>query len=519
MVIEGSADGPVWLDIRDDDVQLQNARALWGKDTWETQQQIWNEVGKDKRYGGWKNPSDEQNQFTQRPAVIAIGQAGEHLCRVASLVHDAGHGSGQGGFGAVWGSKKLKAMSVIGTGNINIASPKALIEARLWAKKSYSFNIDDPEHVKELNSSTFNLGFGAPALPGSLWHRPKESRPHACIGCHSSCRSRHGTGLGNESTCATSLMYAPLDLRRHSGKVTKAIFSLLDRFGQVGAAFGLALVIGKQSPAAYIASDLTQKYGINSVELMLGIQYLRDLYKKAIQTGIEHDPRGSKAALKDLDLKKRDFEDLKPDEKAFFDTESLTNPYADFLSGKDCNVPVTRSNGETVSVPGIKGIYQNGTLIFNIKKCGTASVLLDKFIRKDYCVTLIPVDKNGNEMNDRAVSNCAKTNSIMDMIIGDLIQQELGMQVVERCVDRTELFLADEVFLAGTGVQIAAITRIDFRPIGSGHMGQLTARLRELYFNVVRGKIGKYRHWCLPVYSSAEQPEEQERSQQHAPTY
>ncbi|MBM4145768.1 MAG: NGG1p interacting factor NIF3 [Nitrospira sp.] len=56
---------------------------------------------------------------------------------------------------------------------------------------------------------------------------------------------------------------------------------------------------------------------------------LRDLHKKAIQTGIENDPRGSQAALKDLDLKKRDFEDLKPDEKAFFDTESLTNPYAD----------------------------------------------------------------------------------------------------------------------------------------------------------------------------------------------
>ena len=282
VVIEGRADSPVWLDIRDGDVQLRDASALWGKDIWETQQQIWNEVGKDKRYGGWKNPSDDQSQSTQRPAVIAIGQAGENLCRVASLVHDAGHGSGQGGFGAVWGSKKLKAVSVIGTGNINIANPKGLIDARLWAKKSYSFNVDDPEHVKELNSTTFSLGFGAPALPGSLWHRPKESRPHACIGCHSSCRSRHGTGLGNESTCATSLMYAPLDLRLHSGKVTRAIFWLLDRFGQIGTAFGLALLIGKQSPAAYIASDLTQKYGINSVELMLGLQYVRDLYKKGV---------------------------------------------------------------------------------------------------------------------------------------------------------------------------------------------------------------------------------------------
>lgn len=282
IVVEGGSDNPVWLDIRDEDVQLRDARDLWGKDTWETQQKIWSEVSKDSKYGGWENLTDDQSRSTQRPAVLAIGQAGENLCRVASIVHDAGHGSGQGGFGAVLGSKKLKAISAIGTGSIDIANPKELIKARLWAKKSYSFDIDDPEHVKELGSATFSLGFGSPALPGSLWQRPKQSRPHACIGCHASCRSRFGTGFGNESTCATSLMYAPFDVRYHSGKVTRAIFSLLDRFGQKGAAFGLALVMGKQSSAAYVASDLSQKYGINSVEMMLGLQYLRDLYKKGI---------------------------------------------------------------------------------------------------------------------------------------------------------------------------------------------------------------------------------------------
>ncbi len=183
IVIEGSADTPVWLDIRDNDVQIRDARDLWGKDTWETQQKIWSDVSEDKRYGGWEPPSNGQDQSTQRPAVIAIGQAGENLCRVASIVHDAGHGSGQGGFGAVWGSKKIKAVSVIGTGSIDIADPKALMRARLWAKERYSFNVDDPEHVKGLNSTTFSLGFGSPALPGSLWHRPKEARPQACIGC------------------------------------------------------------------------------------------------------------------------------------------------------------------------------------------------------------------------------------------------------------------------------------------------------------------------------------------------
>jgi aldehyde:ferredoxin oxidoreductase len=83
IVIEGRAEHPVWLDIRDTDVHLRDARTLWGKDTWETQQYIWNEVGTDKRYSGWKDPSDDQNTSTQRPAVIAIGQAGENLCRVA----------------------------------------------------------------------------------------------------------------------------------------------------------------------------------------------------------------------------------------------------------------------------------------------------------------------------------------------------------------------------------------------------------------------------------------------------
>ena len=85
-----------------------------------------------------------------------------------------------------------------------------------------------------------------------------------------------------------------------------------------------------------------------------------------------------------------------------------------------------------------------------------------------------------------------------------MIQEELGMQVVERSIDRTELFLADEIFFVGTGVQLTAITRIDNRTIGEGTMGPLTTRLREIFFDTVRGKIPKYRHWCVPVYRQNE---------------
>ncbi len=81
-----------------------------------------------------------------------------------------------------------------------------------------------------------------------------------------------------------------------------------------------------------------------------------------------------------------------------------------------------------------------------------------------------------------------------------LLQDELGVKVEERQIDRTELYLADEVFFTGTGVQISAVTRIDHRPVGTGQMGAITKQLREIYFNVVRGRVTKYRDFCMPVY-------------------
>lgn len=82
----------------------------------------------------------------------------------------------------------------------------------------------------------------------------------------------------------------------------------------------------------------------------------------------------------------------------------------------------------------------------------------------------------------------------------ELLREELGLEVAERAIDRTEVYLADEVFLTGTGAQITAVTRVDHRPVGSGRMGPITDRLRRLFFEVVRGRARRYRHWCLPVW-------------------
>ncbi len=83
-----------------------------------------------------------------------------------------------------------------------------------------------------------------------------------------------------------------------------------------------------------------------------------------------------------------------------------------------------------------------------------------------------------------------------------LMRDDLGLEVVERPIDRTEIYLAEEAFLCGTGVQIAAITNVDHRPIGSGQLGPVTRDLRQLYFDVVRGRVPKYRELCAPVYQA-----------------
>lgn len=87
-----------------------------------------------------------------------------------------------------------------------------------------------------------------------------------------------------------------------------------------------------------------------------------------------------------------------------------------------------------------------------------------------------------------------------------LLREELGVEAIERPIDRTEVYIADEAFFCGTGVQIAAIGHVNHRPIGTGEMGPITTQLRNLYFDVVRGKVEAYRHWCVPVYSEKDVP-------------
>lgn len=82
-----------------------------------------------------------------------------------------------------------------------------------------------------------------------------------------------------------------------------------------------------------------------------------------------------------------------------------------------------------------------------------------------------------------------------------LLTDVLDVRVVERPIDRTELYLAEEAFFCGTGVQIAAIGEIDRRVVADGKQGPLVTELRKTFFDVVRGKNPDYRHWLEPVFA------------------
>lgn len=82
----------------------------------------------------------------------------------------------------------------------------------------------------------------------------------------------------------------------------------------------------------------------------------------------------------------------------------------------------------------------------------------------------------------------------------EIASSELGLPVVERQIDRTEVYICDEFFMTGTAAQITAVTRVDHRPIGSGGMGPVTTQLRGVFEDVVYGRNPEYRRWNVPVY-------------------
>jgi aldehyde:ferredoxin oxidoreductase len=259
VVIEGKADRPVWVEIRNRKVKFHDATPLWGKDTWSTQLEIWNLLGASRGVKSrWRDLNDsvdeamaaatDQGRTTQKPAVLTIGPAGENQTCAGSLIHDAGNGAGQGGFGAVWGSKNLKAISVLGTGAIAVADPQALLRARLVMKEKYATDVDRPDFY-----GWTKIG-GAPR-PLFMTASPTEDRrTQSCQACMSGCRARFAVGYGNESTCQETAWY--ISAIRRVAKSAQEVSEINMK-----------------------AADIVQKYGYNSFYFQTGLHWLEHLHE------------------------------------------------------------------------------------------------------------------------------------------------------------------------------------------------------------------------------------------------
>ena len=80
----------------------------------------------------------------------------------------------------------------------------------------------------------------------------------------------------------------------------------------------------------------------------------------------------------------------------------------------------------------------------------------------------------------------------------ELMQNE-GIPTAERSIDRSELYVADEIFVCGTGVQVSPVIEVDHRPVGSGEVGPVGRLVRDRYFEAVRGQLPAYQHWLTPI--------------------
>jgi len=128
VIITGQARQPVYLKIWDDDIEICDAKHLWGKDIFQTTDELWQELGK-------------------RFSIVAIGPAGENLVKISLALVDNMASLGMGGLAAVMGSKNLKAITIGGTRRVELSHPEKFKKSIVPLLKAYR---DDPMHEKHI---------------------------------------------------------------------------------------------------------------------------------------------------------------------------------------------------------------------------------------------------------------------------------------------------------------------------------------------------------------------------------
>lgn len=215
IVILGKSEDPVYLSICDEDVVVKSAGDVWGVEVFEAQQALLaNETG---------------------ASILVIGPAGENLSRIAVILSETNFAAGQGGFGAVMGSKNLKAVAVRGTGVVKVAKPLEVVQLA-------GLIMEENEKVKE-RAEIFRIPYTAPRETQEIFAAKYYVKQSGCYGCPRQCQSINyipGIGLSG-SKCAN---------------------------------WGWAPIFSNTPKDIWEANVLMQKLGINSFDITCGIPLL-----------------------------------------------------------------------------------------------------------------------------------------------------------------------------------------------------------------------------------------------------
>lgn len=183
-------------------------------------------------------------------------------------------------------------------------------------------------------------------------------------------------------------------------------------------------------------------------------------------------------------------------------------PFEKYISN-DTNAHLTFSSWRRIddnSIPArgkISGAYANSALIKSdalLSGFDDALVLnQDGHISEGSAMNMFMV-RGGSVITPPITENILE--GITRRTVIELVEKELKIPVIERPIDRTEVYLCEELFLTGTAAQVTAVTQIDHRPINGGVMGPITDRIRELFDQAVRGRLPQNSHWNVPVFNS-----------------
>jgi branched-chain amino acid aminotransferase len=179
-------------------------------------------------------------------------------------------------------------------------------------------------------------------------------------------------------------------------------------------------------------------------------------------------------------------------------------PYLDLEKGARCQTSTWRRVADT-GIPArakVTGIYANSALAKTEAQLNgfDEAIMLDErgHISEGSGENIFVV------MDGRIITPPPSSDILVGITRDTVImlaRTELGLDVIERDIDRTEVYTADECFMTGTAAHVTPVVELDRRAIGTGKMGPITSELVKFYFDIIKGNNPKYSHWCTPCFS------------------